>query len=288
MARKSNVSQVSATGEEGTPAKEKADGVNIEALFSQDLSLPRTMVQRLAKGVLPPNTQIQKDAIIAMSKGATVFVNHIADKANELTLGTNRKTISPMTVLEALAECEYEEFLPRVKAELDKFNEIATGKRNEYRRKLKEKDTGVAPGNDKKNGVNGNVNGEVGANDEAAEREGEERASKRMRREEGFEEAEVGQVQGQKACVDGTPEEEDEERYDTAMEDEGDGGRADRRESIQEDDASQEGSGEEDDEVSEDELVEDERADSDADMDSRSRAIQDGLSSGVDDGSESD
>ncbi len=38
------------------------------------------MVQRLAKGVLPPNTQIQKDAIVAMSKGATVFINHIADK----------------------------------------------------------------------------------------------------------------------------------------------------------------------------------------------------------------
>ena len=46
----------------------------------QDLSLPRTMVQRLAKGVLPPNTQIQKDAITAMSKGATVFVNYLADK----------------------------------------------------------------------------------------------------------------------------------------------------------------------------------------------------------------
>lgn len=44
----------------------------------QDLSLPRTMVQRLAKGVLPPNTQIQKDAITAMSKAATVFVNYLS------------------------------------------------------------------------------------------------------------------------------------------------------------------------------------------------------------------
>lgn len=42
------------------------------------------MVQRLAKGVLPPNTQIQKDAVTAMSKGATVFVNHIADKYVQL------------------------------------------------------------------------------------------------------------------------------------------------------------------------------------------------------------
>ncbi len=36
------------------------------------------MVHRLAKGVLPMNTQITKDAILAMQKGATVFVNYLA------------------------------------------------------------------------------------------------------------------------------------------------------------------------------------------------------------------
>lgn len=46
----------------------------------QDLSLPRTMISRLSKGVLPPNTQIQKDALSALSKSATVFVNYIASK----------------------------------------------------------------------------------------------------------------------------------------------------------------------------------------------------------------
>jgi DNA polymerase epsilon subunit 3 len=53
-------------------SKEKDDGLNIE-----DLNLPKSIVQRLAKGVLPPNTQIQKDALLAMSKGATVFVNYL-------------------------------------------------------------------------------------------------------------------------------------------------------------------------------------------------------------------
>lgn len=46
----------------------------------KDLSLPRTMVTRLAKGVLPPNTSINKDAILAMSKGATVFINYLAQQ----------------------------------------------------------------------------------------------------------------------------------------------------------------------------------------------------------------
>ena len=49
-----------------------------DVIDEQDLSLPRTMVQRLAKGVLPSNTQINKDAILALSKGATLFVNYLA------------------------------------------------------------------------------------------------------------------------------------------------------------------------------------------------------------------
>lgn len=46
----------------------------------QDLSLPKSMVARLAKGVLPANTQIQKDALLALHKSATVFINFIASK----------------------------------------------------------------------------------------------------------------------------------------------------------------------------------------------------------------
>ncbi|KAL9636975.1 MAG: hypothetical protein Q9204_002051 [Flavoplaca sp. TL-2023a] len=277
MPRKSNVSQPG-NGEENALAKEKADGINIE-----DLSLPRTMVQRLAKGVLPPNTQIQKDAIVAMSKGATVFINHIADKANELTLSTNKRTITPLNVLEALSQCEYEDFLPRVKAELDKFNEIATGKRNEYRRKIKEKETGVSPNGEKKDVVvngSGDVNGETGT--EGDEREdGEERARKRVRREESTEEVEKEDRQGQRqlvtASTGGTPEEEDEERYDTAMEDEatgaGEGG-----EVVQDDDS----------ELSDDEVEEDERDVEQVDMETALDPRTDGLSSGADDDDEED
>lgn len=44
---------------------------------NQDLNLPKSIVTRLAKGVLPPNTQIQGNAMLAMSKSATVFVNYL-------------------------------------------------------------------------------------------------------------------------------------------------------------------------------------------------------------------
>lgn len=46
----------------------------------QDLNLPKSIVQRLSKGVLPANTQIQKDAVLAMSKSATVFVNYLTSQ----------------------------------------------------------------------------------------------------------------------------------------------------------------------------------------------------------------
>ncbi|KAI9819884.1 MAG: hypothetical protein M1827_006454 [Pycnora praestabilis] len=129
--RKSDASKV-ATVDEGTPGKER-EGVNVE-----DLSLPKTMVQRLAKGVLPPNTQIQKDAILAISKSATVFVNYLSSHANESAMRANKKTIMPKDVLEAISELEFEGFLPRLEAELSKYNEVQTDKRNSYRKKVKE------------------------------------------------------------------------------------------------------------------------------------------------------
>lgn len=48
--------------------------------FSQDLNLPKSIITRLAKGTLPPNTQIQGNAILALSKSATVFISYLASQ----------------------------------------------------------------------------------------------------------------------------------------------------------------------------------------------------------------
>lgn len=48
-------------------------------IYVQELQLPKSIITRLAKGVLPPNTQIQANAILAMTKSATVFINHLAN-----------------------------------------------------------------------------------------------------------------------------------------------------------------------------------------------------------------
>ncbi len=44
----------------------------------EDFTLPRSIITRLTKGVLPPNTQVQGNAILAMSKSTTVFINYLA------------------------------------------------------------------------------------------------------------------------------------------------------------------------------------------------------------------
>lgn len=272
--RKSNVSQASGAGDEGTPAKEKSNGINIE-----DLALPRTMVQRLAKGVLPPNTQIQKDAITAFSKSATVFVNYLSNAANDRAILANRKTISPANVLEALADVELEIFLPRVEAELRRFNEIQTGKRNEYRRKLKEGKE-VKEGTDSKTLKKDKEPG--GPKEEDNSDEGEERAAKRVRRssrdffEAGPHDQLVERPRGKEPnkSVDGTDETIDDEDTIEAAEDD-----VDEQEEEGGDDSEEEDDDEDDDEDGDEEEEEEEERDEVADMDSRLRKLQAGMSS---------
>ncbi|KAI0165647.1 histone-fold-containing protein [Xylariaceae sp. FL1272] len=111
--------------------RERKEHVTIE-----DLTLPKSIITRLAKGVLPPNTQIQGNAILAMSKSATVFISHLANAANEHTLDNNKKTIMPGDVFAALEDIEFPFLRERLEAEFKKFNEIQTTKRNTYRRRV--------------------------------------------------------------------------------------------------------------------------------------------------------
>ncbi|CZT22665.1 uncharacterized protein RCC_08370 [Ramularia collo-cygni] len=146
--RKSNVSTASNGPEDVTetpPVKATKDKER-EGLSVDDLSLPKSMIARLAKGVLPANTQIHKDALLALHKSATVFVSYIASNSNDNAQAGGKKTILPQDVMAALKDAELEEFLPRLDAELKKYNEIQCDKRNAYRRKVKEEKAAATPG----------------------------------------------------------------------------------------------------------------------------------------------
>ncbi|CEN62210.1 hypothetical protein ASPCAL08848 [Aspergillus calidoustus] len=101
--------------------KARAEGVSIE-----DYLLPRSITLRLAKSVLPPNTSVQKDAVLAIQKAATVFVSYLSSHANESTL---KRTVTPADVLNALSELEFDGFKPRLEKELDKYTDLKAAKR---------------------------------------------------------------------------------------------------------------------------------------------------------------
>ncbi|KIH87178.1 cbf nf-y family transcription factor [Sporothrix brasiliensis 5110] len=116
--------------------KEHPKSRNNDAVTIEDLNMPRSIVTRLAKGVLPPNTQIQGSAITGMSKSATVFISHLANAANTLTTNAGKKTIMPADVFAALDDIEFGFMREQLEAEFAKFTHIQTSKRSDYRKRV--------------------------------------------------------------------------------------------------------------------------------------------------------
>jgi DNA polymerase epsilon subunit 3 len=197
-------------------------------IYVQDLLLPRTLTSRLARGVLPPNTSLQKDAILALTKSATVFISYLASHANELT---TKKTITPQDVLNAVKEIEMEGIMElgkvgedgrrggRLERELELFEESVRGKRKGYREKVKARES------------QGNTT--LGAE------EGGEREAKRVKMDEEDEEdlldAQLNGPSVQAGAVEGDETEDDPEMEDEM--DDGDEGEEAEDEDEQEADA---------------------------------------------------
>ncbi|KAI1433300.1 histone-fold-containing protein [Xylaria sp. CBS 124048] len=124
-------------GKEKEKEKEKKDkDKDKDNVAIEELSLPKSIITRLAKGVLPSNTQIQGDAVKAMTRSATVFISHLASAANDHTMAANKKTIMPADVFDALDDVEFSSFREQLEAEFKKFNDTQTSKRTMYRRKV--------------------------------------------------------------------------------------------------------------------------------------------------------
>ncbi|ESZ96467.1 hypothetical protein SBOR_3199 [Sclerotinia borealis F-4128] len=197
--RKSDVAKP-VTGDEATPVKEK-ESVGREGVSIEDLNLPKSIVTRLAKSVLPPNTQIQGNAMLAMGKSATVFVNYLAMQANENAQHRSVKTIAPQDVFKALDDLEFPDFKPRLEAELAKYIEMQSDKRNTYRKKVAA---------DKASGEQGAGEDEEG-DSEMVDREGDgEPKAKKVRRDGGSEETN-DEIEEEEVDVDEDHDEEDDD-----------------------------------------------------------------------------
>ncbi|EFR00393.1 hypothetical protein MGYG_03397 [Nannizzia gypsea CBS 118893] len=116
-----------APGSEGTES-----GLSVD-----DILLPRSVIMRLAKDMLPPGTGVQRDAVTAILKAATVFVSYISSHANDMT---DKKTLTPQDVLAALTEVELGDFRPHLEKQLKAYTALMNNKRESKKKGKSGKD----------------------------------------------------------------------------------------------------------------------------------------------------
>ncbi|PVG02412.1 histone-fold-containing protein [Serendipita vermifera] len=83
--------------------------------------LPQSTVTRIAKSALPSNAKLQKESVLALVKGSTVFINYIGSSAQEVANARAHKTITSADVLQALELTDFGDMVPGLSAELEEY-----------------------------------------------------------------------------------------------------------------------------------------------------------------------
>ncbi|KAJ2979489.1 hypothetical protein NQ176_g3224 [Zarea fungicola] len=227
-----------ATSTSTRKGKEMSSTTDHDKTTIEDLALPKSIITRLAKGVLPANTQIQANAILAMSKSATLFISYLASHANEITLNANKKTIMPADVFRALDEIEFDFLKEPLEAEFAKFNAIQTDKRNAYRQKSRTSTTTKPTSNDDTDmaGADSSIMADTTTASATATYDGEDSAprSKKARVAADAEETEAEDAEMDEHDAVDEDDEDDEDDDENADEvDEEEGGEADSGDDTQ-------------------------------------------------------
>ncbi|KAJ7279971.1 histone-fold-containing protein [Mycena rebaudengoi] len=114
------------------PRKEPPPGP-ISAQAQQDLvsegmenfELPKSLVTRIARSALPENVKLQKETVLSLIKGSTVFINYLAATSHDVALSKQHKSISASDVLKALEMIEFGDLVDKLQAELLVYREQA-------------------------------------------------------------------------------------------------------------------------------------------------------------------
>merc|ERR1712062_831383 len=90
------------------------DFINFKAAMAErpeDLNLPTAIVTKMIKDCLPPSCKVSKEANVAITKAASVFVLYATSSANTVAKENNRKTITGADVVTAMGEMEFDKFV---------------------------------------------------------------------------------------------------------------------------------------------------------------------------------
>ncbi|GLB42627.1 putative histone-fold-containing protein [Lyophyllum shimeji] len=106
--------------------RKDAGGGPISAQAQQDLvsdgienfELPKSLVTKIAKSAIPENSKLQKETVLSLVKGSTVFINYLAATAHDVAVSKQHKSISASDVLKALELIEFGDLVDKLQAEL--------------------------------------------------------------------------------------------------------------------------------------------------------------------------
>ncbi|KAF8057548.1 hypothetical protein FPV67DRAFT_1456159 [Lyophyllum atratum] len=114
------------------PRKDTGGGP-ISAQAQQDLvsdgienfELPKSLVTRIAKSAIPENAKLQKETVLSLVKGSTVFINYLVHaltrlhpSAHDVAVSKQHKSISASDVLKALELIEFGDLVDKLQGEL--------------------------------------------------------------------------------------------------------------------------------------------------------------------------
>ncbi|OAY38208.1 DNA polymerase epsilon subunit 3 [Manihot esculenta] len=106
----------------------------VEKVVPEVEELPKAIVRRVVKDKLSHcstdgDLNIHKDALLAFSESARIFIHYLSATANDICKESKRQTINANDVLKALEEIEFTEFVGPIKASLDDFKRKNVGKK---------------------------------------------------------------------------------------------------------------------------------------------------------------
>ncbi|KAM7273196.1 hypothetical protein ACFE04_027860 [Oxalis oulophora] len=133
-----------------------------EKVVPEAEELQRAIVRRIVKDKISEcspdaDFNVHKDALIAFSESARIFIHYLSATANDICKESKRSTMNADDVFKALDEIEFSEFIAPLKASLDEFKKKNTGKKAEAskeregnkKRKLEEKSSPKSAGKNK-------------------------------------------------------------------------------------------------------------------------------------------
>ncbi|BFZ20639.1 hypothetical protein BsWGS_23678 [Bradybaena similaris] len=107
----------------------------------EDLNLPNAVVARIIKEAIPEGVNVSKEAKLAISKAASVFVLYATSCSNNFALKNKRKTITAQDILSAMEDMEFEQFIEP----LQQCQEAFRNEKLEKKKDKAHKPTLVAP-----------------------------------------------------------------------------------------------------------------------------------------------